>query len=346
MSYNSSIDLWTVSRINKSVMEHESTFENVIQRGLVWNAQQKSDLIWSLAMHLPLPDVLAKKVLKKVDGKDVMTYDVFDGKQRMNTISQFLNDAFKCKKVKPVEYTDANKKKKVFDMSGKKFSEFPLVLQDIIKEHTMTMTFFDDITQDEMTTLYILRNNGKPLTPKNKALAWCNDRDNMLRIGQHNIFNSQILTKKGRENKDEVTIITKCWMILNQDIDSVNFGGKNLNATIENLTINKTDEKKIVAIFDYADKVLEILNNKETKLGRRFVKEVHFVSLVPYIQKAIDKKIKHDDFASFIESNFDTETKKAFSEAYTEASSNAINNPRMIKIRYDEIGKAFKKAFK
>lgn len=335
----------SVAAIKRAVEEEEYSFDNVVQRGMVWNAQQKSNFIYSLARGFRVPYLYAKKKTVKTDDGSRVVYDVFDGKQRMNTIFQYLSGTFRLKQVKPVTYTE-NKKKQTIDISGMFWNDLPEALQKYIEEQMLTMIVYDNITQDELTEMFIMLNNGKPLTSKNKALAHCADRDNMLRIGKHPIFNSSLLKKKGRENKDEVVIIAKCWMMLNQELDDLNFGGKNLNANIEQIKIDKANEKKLVSIFDYADDVLQILMDKNKKLGQRFTKEIHFVSLVPFMNMAIEKKIKCGDFADFVEKNFDINTKDAFSQAYSDASTNGAAQGRNIRIRHNEIEKAFKKAFK
>ena len=346
MSFECTEKPMSVASIKRSVETGESLFDNVVQRGLVWNAQQKSDLIYSLAVGIRVPEMFARrKTVKDEDGEHVV-YDVLDGKQRMNTIYQYLIGAFKLKKVEPVTYIDANKKKKTIDISGMLWNDIPEMLKRIIEERVLRLVVFDDATDDEIVKMFILLNNGKPLSSKNKALAHCKDRENMLRIGRHQIFNSALLKKNGRENKDEVVVITKCWLMLNKPIEEINFRSKALNEVIENIKISKADEKKLNEVFDYADDVLQGLNEKSKRLGNRFVKETQFVSLVPFIRQAIDKKIKYEEFVDFIEKQFSLGDKKQFSEEYTEASSNSTASPQTIQIRHKEIEKAFNKEFK
>lgn len=345
MSYMNTTKQVTVAQVFRFSENGETSFDNIVQRGLVWNIQQKSDFIYSLCMDIPIPPVYAKKEAVKGEDGDRIIYDVLDGKQRMNTISQFLSGAFKLKNMKPVTYIDAKKKKNTVDLTGKKFTDLPMMLQEIIKERSLQMVVFEDATKDELIEMFILLNNGKPLSTKSKALAHCKDRDNILKIGQHQLF-FDMLTKKRRENKDEVAIISKMYMMLNEDIKAVDFSGKHLNAVIQDIKIDKTNARKLNAIFDYADDVYQILSDKNKKLGKRFVKEVHLVSLVPYIQKAIDKKIKHDDFANFIETNFSTEDMTAFSDEYSKWSSQGVASMTGIQIRDAEIAKKFNETFK
>lgn len=346
MSYMYTTRQVTVAQILRFSQNGETTFENMVQRGLVWNIQQKSDLIYSLCMGIPIPPIYAKKVtIKGEDGGDRTVYDVIDGKQRMNTISQFLSGAFKLKNMMPVTYTDAKKKKNTVDLTGKKFEDLPMMLQEILKEQSLQMVVFEDATQEELVNVFILHNNGKPLTTKSKALAHCKDTENILKIGQHQLF-FDMLTKKKRENKDEVTIISKMYMMLNDDIKEVDFSGKHLNAVIQDITIDKTNAKKLNAIFDYADDVYQILADKDKKIGKKFLKEVHLVSLVPYIQKAIDKKTKHADFANFIETNFSIPDVSAFSETYDKCASQSVASMVSIQGRDAEIAKKYNKAFK
>lgn len=345
MGYSNTSKQMSVAQILRFVQNGEATFDNIIQRGFVWNAQQKSDLIYSLAMDIPIPPLYAQRTAVKENDEERIIYDVLDGKQRMNTIAQYLSGAFKLRPISPVTYIDAKKKKHTIDITGKKFDELPEMLKTIMKERTINMVVFDNTTKEELTTMFILLNNGKALSSKSKALAYCSDRENILKIGQHSLFSS-MLTKKRRESKDEVTIISKMYIMLNDDIASINFRSSSLNAVMRDIKISKEDAKKLNKIFDYADDVYQILLDKNKKLGKTFIKEIHLVSLVPYIQKAIEKNISVNDFSQFIEKYFGTENEYNVSEAYAMASTQSVASPQCIQARDTELRKVFETEFK
>ena len=63
------------------------------QRNAVWNQRQKSELIESVIMGIPLPLIY---LAENEDGKLV----VVDGRQRLSTFFEFLDDKFKLKNLK------------------------------------------------------------------------------------------------------------------------------------------------------------------------------------------------------------------------------------------------------
>ena len=54
----------------------------------VWDDDQKSFLIDTIMKNFPMPPIFLQQIIEK--GKT--TYDVIDGKQRLNTIIDFVND--------------------------------------------------------------------------------------------------------------------------------------------------------------------------------------------------------------------------------------------------------------
>jgi len=58
-----------------------------LQRGLVWNLEQKRELIWSVIIGRNIPDL---SFINRYDD----TIEVIDGKQRLNTLLDFYNNKF------------------------------------------------------------------------------------------------------------------------------------------------------------------------------------------------------------------------------------------------------------
>ena len=68
--------------VNKTVI-----LDPEFQRSFVWNAKQKSELIESILMGIPLPVLY---FFQQKDGK----FQVVDGRQRLTTVFQFMNNKF------------------------------------------------------------------------------------------------------------------------------------------------------------------------------------------------------------------------------------------------------------
>lgn len=58
-----------------------------LQRPLVWTLMQKQELIWSILMGRPIPNISAINLFDN-------TWQIIDGKQRLSTILQFYTNKF------------------------------------------------------------------------------------------------------------------------------------------------------------------------------------------------------------------------------------------------------------
>lgn len=64
-----------------------------LQRELVWTIEQKRELIWSVLLHRHIPHcAIINTIDKENEGKDI--YLIIDGKQRLSTIFDFMDDKF------------------------------------------------------------------------------------------------------------------------------------------------------------------------------------------------------------------------------------------------------------
>jgi hypothetical protein len=70
-----------------------------------------------------------------------------DGQQRNTSIYKFMKDEFALTELKPIPYLDENGNECTVDISGRKFSELDEELQDVIKDATITVKYFDNLEQ-------------------------------------------------------------------------------------------------------------------------------------------------------------------------------------------------------
>ena len=68
-----------------------STKNMNLQRGFVWNLEQKRELIYSIFKGLQLPPLC---VIQLRTNKDKTIYKIIDGKQRLSTILSFVKNEF------------------------------------------------------------------------------------------------------------------------------------------------------------------------------------------------------------------------------------------------------------
>ena len=326
---------WSAKQVAKMFAMGKLQFDNIIQRSYVWEDKRKSDLIHSMIEGYPIPPFYARRI----DGK---TYDFLDGKQRMSAIAGFINGEYALKDIKPIIYTDDYENEIEDDLSGMFFNELPENIQDAIKDYSLTIYYYDEISDAQVRELFRKLNNGKPLSAKEKNIANCTDIRNISGIGEHQLF-KLMFNEKGMEQRKYIPIIMKVWMMLNKDINDISFESSKFNEVMETTTTTEDEREEIVELFDYLMEVIEIVKDASTKATvKKILTETNFVSLVPYISEAKESGVKAENFADFLISLFEDGTVSA---EYVDASSAGSAKNGSVKKRDTEIAKKYNTFF-
>lgn len=69
---------------------HLSSLDYNLQRDYVWNLLQKEELIWSILLDRPIPNISVVSVYKNTG----ILYQIIDGKQRLSTVIDFIQEGF------------------------------------------------------------------------------------------------------------------------------------------------------------------------------------------------------------------------------------------------------------
>lgn len=102
--------------IKRRVERKDIQLDPNFQRQNVWDNKQKSELIESILMGIPIP------VFYFFESKEAKI-QIIDGKQRITTVIDFMNDKFKLGKLS------------IIKVSGKKFSDLDALLQRKIEDY-------------------------------------------------------------------------------------------------------------------------------------------------------------------------------------------------------------------
>lgn len=335
---------WTCKQIVKMIDKETISFKNVVQRSFVWERHRMSELIWSIIMGYPIPPIYAER--GESDNDKVKIYDVMDGQQRNTTIYKYLKDEFALTELKPIPYLDENGNECTVDISGKKFSELEEELQDIIKDATITVKYFDNLEQYQKAEMFRRLNNGKPLSAKNRTLASAKNIEELLDIGSHRLFD-EMLTEKSRANKNQAVIVAKVLTMLNEEVVGISFASKDFNPAIEEMTISDGEKILLAKVFDFiVDVHDELKENKEKDVAKKLYTETHLVSLIPYVKAAMENNISEAMFGEFLINFFKTENDSDTYAEYMEACSNAIAKNASIVARHEALETAYGKFFK
>lgn len=103
------------------------------QRGLVWTSKQKSELIESLLMGIPLPLFYVKE---NEDG----VYIIVDGKQRLSTMFDYIDNKFALGNLRILK-----------DYKGKYFKMLTPAEQSKIEDFSLTLHVIKPPTSDQVT---------------------------------------------------------------------------------------------------------------------------------------------------------------------------------------------------
>lgn len=128
-----------IERVQYSVFELKRKEENKkllldpdFQRKDVWDTKQKSELVESVLMNIPLPFIYLTENKK---GELV----VVDGRQRLTALFQFIKNKFKLKDLKILT-----------NVSGKKFQDLEPLMQGIIEDYQLVTHVIKPPTSDRV----------------------------------------------------------------------------------------------------------------------------------------------------------------------------------------------------
>ena len=344
MSLQKASIVWSAKQISSMVKNGKIDFQHISQRSFVWERARKSNLVESMILSYPIPQVFARRIVGEEGKRGSSLYVLLDGKQRLSTVKEFLNDEFALTKLAPVTYFDDELNEEVtLDISNKKFSELPDGLKDLLNTVTFNIVYFDNLTKEEEKTMFRKLNNGKALSTKNRTLASAKDIEILLDIGMHKLF-QEMLTEKSRSNKNQAVIVAKVLTMLTNRTEDVSFASKDFNPIIEHMEISDEEKLVLAEVFDYiVDVHDELISNHEKDVAKKLYTEVHLVSLVPYLKDALDKDISVAIFSEWLINFFKTENDSEEYGEYINASTSGIARNTSIIARHKALGKSYKK---
>lgn len=339
---------WGAKQLRGMVNNGKISFQHIVQRSYVWERSRKSALIESMIIGYPIPAVYAKRIETGSGERGSKIYYIMDGKQRLSTIAQYLNDEFELTELPPVSYmNEETGEKETADISGLKFSELPEPLRDYLNTITIGVNYFDNLTENEEREMFKRLNAGKPLSTKSRLLASCKDIHGLLDIGSHKTF-EEMLTDKAKENKNQVALVMKVWCMLNLNVSvgEVSFESKQFNPLVENTEITEAEKLQIVNVCDYIyDVHAQLVEDKKKKVAKKIYTETHFVSLIPFFNAACNGAIDTSLMADWLTEVFDADGVVSNIEEYNEAATNGVAKSVNITARHEALESSFNEFF-
>lgn len=309
---------WNTRQLVKMCMNGNITFDNAIQRGYVWDIKRKSLLIESMIIGYPVPAFYARRDENKV-------FDMLDGKQRSSAICGYLNNEYALEGVSE-EY------------EGKYFNELPEEVQDDIISYSLTVYYFEDITDEEVNEMFYRLNNGKALTAIELTRVKAKSFDVIKELSKHEIFTDAL--KESQINKyTNEDIVIKALVMMYGEKPSLK------NDYVRPFIIEKEITRSNAGVINIALTNIKkahdyLYENGHIKAAKKLYTRTHLISLVPLAYEADSIEA----LAEFIKWFFTPEKRGvSVSSVYNAHCSSGSNSQYAVEMRDRELREHFKK---
>ena len=323
---------WNARQYVKMIEKGSIGFDNAVQRGYTWDNDRKSLLIHSMVTGFPIPAFYATKE----EGK----YSMLDGKQRSNAIYSFVKDEFKLQNIPEITTEDET----TTDINGLTFSELPEDIQDTIRGYSLTVYYFEDITEDEVAEMFYRLNNGKPLSSIELTRVKAKSFDKIKDVASHPIFRENLSDSALRRFTNEDLVI-KSWIILFDESADRSLETKYIRKFVKEneLTDNHIEGirsvyERIMNIKAYCEMKIQATEEKEKakaikSVMKKMFKSIHFVSIIPVIHKSIQEGKSDSDTANFLLQFFNSDEAASIDEDYNDSCTSGTAKTENVNMR-------------
>lgn len=317
---------WSATALVNQMKKDNVNFECSVQRGYVWDDNRKSLLIHSMIEGYPIP---AFFFAKREDGK----YDALDGKQRCNSIFQFMTDEFSLSENTPFAILDNGEE---YEIQSCKFSNLPEELQQRIKDYSLTIYYFDGITDEEVSELFYRLNNGKPLTSIELTRVRAKSLGAFQQIAGHKAMQfavSEIGKKKYFDEQLAMQMYSICFE------ESPSFITKDFRLVIEQVIVTTSQMNIIMECLDMIYNLYQQYDpetKEDKKILRKLKARTHIISLVYLAKLCIDSNNK-DIFNSIANRFFNSTSGTSIDPSYNKAAGTGSAKPESVKARMESM---------
>lgn len=261
---------WSAKTLVNQMKKGNINFDNSVQRGLVWDIEKKSLLIHSMIYGYAIPALYFTK-----DESGI--YDSLDGKQRSNAISEFFNDEFALSESTPEVFDDEGTSENI---SGMTFSQLPEWAQDKIKDFSLTIYYYEGMTEQEIKEFFRRLNNGKPLTAVELTRVNTPSLAKFQELASHEAIQN-VVTVVGKKRFTDENIAMQIYHLCTSE--SPDFSTKAFREWAKSVEVNDSVMDNIKVGLDAYNSFFGTLcavNDK--KIARSVKTRTHFVSCAFY----------------------------------------------------------------
>jgi len=154
---------FTVGKHLQNILLEKKQIKNIreymeSQRGYIWEAWRASNLIQSILLKNPVPEITVYRSDNKSQYKKTL-----DGQQRITSLYLFINNYFKLDMSKTM-FPEFKIEDEIFKsnevLNGKTFSQLPELWQDIIRGYQLRITTMNNCSEEDAEKAYVQMNSG------------------------------------------------------------------------------------------------------------------------------------------------------------------------------------------
>lgn len=313
---------WSGKTLRNQIEKGQVSFDCAVQRNPVWDMFRKSLLIHSMIEGYPIPPFY---FARRNDGK----YDALDGQQRSLAIKEYLDGDFKLSDDTPM-VTDENGYPVA--IAGMVFPELPEWAQDNIKDYSLTIYYFEGITEEEIAELFFRINNGKPLTSVELTRVKAKSILRFQEIARHEMI-TEAITEAGKRRYNDENVAMQAWTLCFSNCRD--FMTKVFRPFIESAEVTEEQVQEIGQALDCVKAVCDLLNPEE-KADKRVLKKIktrsHLVSCTYVALKALRAGKSVDELKAVLYRFFDS-NQTSVSEIYNKSVGSGSAKPDKVQSR-------------
>lgn len=286
MRYNRKSTSITISNFFEQYQLGKYRLDPPYQRDFnVWNGEQKSFLIDTILKNFPIPPIFLEQKINPDTG--VTTYDVIDGKQRMSTIVDFINNKVSI----PLSYgSDIYGKK---ELNGLTFEQ----IKDKAKEDDDTKAILADFWAYSLSIEYIenpdikivdnifdrLNREGSRLNSQElrKAQYYDSLLYNDIEYYRNDSLMQKLTSKLNKNRMDDIGFITELFLMTLRN--GIIGGNESEIDKVFEIEAEKYNVKKSTITKDKFNKVGKLLQSWNIDLDKYHIEGVSHIYALWYI---------------------------------------------------------------
>jgi len=301
---------WTAKALVKNVKDGNVNFDCAIQRSYTWDKARKSLLIHSMIESYPIPPFFFAQ-------REDRMYDALDGKQRTQAIISFLDGAW------PLDdnFIVVDKDDEEHNFSNFFFAELPEWVQDAIKDYSLTIYYFDNLTEEQNQEIFYRLNNGKPLTAVELTRVKTHALKAFQEMAKHDMVDLAV-TDKGRAKFSHENLVMQAWAVcfaLN-DNEGLSFETRVFRPFMEKAEVDEIQMRQMKNYFNIIMnmyRACDLKDKVEKKVAVKIKTRTHFVALTRAVAEALGCDYEIDNLIGWV---------KVFFSGRNGSSQDAIYN--------------------